>query len=404
MATMQPLPISAFTATSCLGRGNASTWSALQAQRGGLAPCGFMSLGLPTYVGQVAGIDDEPVRADLQKYDCRNNRLAEIALRQDGFDRAVQRAIDQHGADRVGLFLASSTSGLLQTELAYRLRAGSDAPLPADFVYETTHNMFSLGSFVRAWFGLQGPASVQSVACASSAKVFASAARAISAGLVDAAIVGGVDSLCLTTLYGFGSLQLLSTQPCRPFDRDRDGISIGEAAAFALIERPGAVPTNDASPATHLAGYGESSDAHHMSSPHPEGAGAQQAMRRALASAGIGAPQVDYINLHGTATPSNDRSEDLGVFAVFEGTVPVSSTKGAHGHALGAAGGLEAVISLLCLQHGMMPGGLNTRSVDPALRNPYLTSNRRTDLRRVMSNSFGFGGSNCALLLGRDGG
>jgi 3-oxoacyl-[acyl-carrier-protein] synthase I len=401
MATMQPLPISVFTATSCLGRGNASTWSALQARRGGLAPCAFMSLGLPTYVGQVAGIDDEPVRADLREYDCRNNRLAQIALRQDGFESAVQRAIDRHGADRVGLFLASSTSGLLQTELAYRQRTGSEAALPADFVYEATHNMYSLGGFVRAYFGLQGPASVLSAACASSAKVFASAARAIASGLVDAALVGGVDTLCLTTLYGFGSLQLLSSQPCRPFDVDRDGISIGEAAAFALLQRPGASATGDPPPAGYLAGYGESSDAYHMSSPHPEGAGAEQAMRRALASAGLEARQVDYINLHGTATPANDRAEGRAVHALFGAGTKCSSTKGVTGHTLGAAGITEAAISLLSLEQGFLPGSPTTREVDPETQCDFALRGEARALRRVLSNSFGFGGNNCALVFER---
>jgi 3-oxoacyl-[acyl-carrier-protein] synthase I len=248
--------------------------------------------------------------------------------------------------------------------------------------------------------GMTGPSSLVSVACASSAKVFATAARAIEVGLIDAALVGGVDTLCLTTLYGFGSLELLSPEVCRPFDEARSGISIAEAAGFALLERrpPGAgVQTQ---PTLYLEGFGESSDAFHMSSPHPEGLGAQQAMRRALREAHLSSGDIDYINLHGTATPSNDNAEDAAVFSVFEGQVPVSSTKGAHGHTLGAAGALEAAVALIALQEQFMPAGLNVNRLDARLRSPYLTQNKSATLCHVMSNSFGFGGANCSLVFG----
>jgi len=239
---------------------------------------------------------------------------------------------------------------------------------------------------------------VVSCACASSAKVFASARRMLEAGLIDAALVGGVDSLCLTTLYGFHSLQLCSPGPCRPFDVARDGISIGEAAAFAWLER---CPTSLDGGAVVLLGIGESCDAHHMSAPHPQGLGARLAMQAALAAAALPPEAVDYINLHGTGTPSNDRAESLAVTALFGGTTPCSSTKGATGHTLGAAGALEAVISALALQHGFMPGGVPATRVDPELGAGYLKDNRRTPPNRVLSNSFGFGGTNCSLLFGR---
>jgi len=228
--------------------------------------------------------------------------------------------------------------------------------------------------------------------------VFASAQRMIQAGLIDAAVVGGVDSLCLTTLYGFSSLDLLSSQPCRPFDVARDGISIGEAAAFALLER---VPAGVAGDAVLLLGVGESSDAHHMSSPHPEGLGARIAMQGALSAAQLQPADIDYINLHGTATPGNDLAESKAVSAVFGSGTACSSTKGATGHVLGAAGGLEAVICALALQNGLLPGGLNTRELDPALPLDYLLHNREQPVRRVISNSFGFGGTNCSLVFGR---
>ncbi len=239
-----------------------------------------------------------------------------------------------------------------------------------------------------------------SAACASSAKVFGSARRMIEAGLIDAALVGGTDSLCLTTLYGFHSLQLSSPAPCRPFDIARDGISIGEAAAFALLER---VSERTRADSVLLYGVGESSDAYHMSAPHPEGLGAKRAMHAALAAAALEPGDIDYINLHGTGTPSNDRSESQAVTSIFGPTTPCSSTKGATGHTLGAAGALEAVISALAIQNDLMPGGVQTTRIDPMLTAHYIKENRRGRVRRVLSNSFGFGGTNCSLIFGRAG-
>ena len=218
--------------------------------------------------------------------------------------------------------------------------------------------------------------------------------------MIDAALVGGTDSLCLTTLYGFHSLQLSSPAPCRPFDVARDGISIGEAGAFALLE---GVSERAASDSVLLYGVGESSDAYHMSAPHPEGLGAKRAMLAALASASLDAGDIDYINLHGTGTPSNDRSESQAVTSIFGPTTPCSSTKGATGHTLGAAGALEAVISALAIRNGLMPGGVQTNRVDPTLTAHYIKENRRAPVRRVLSNSFGFGGTNCSLIFGRAG-
>lgn len=389
--------VAAFTATSCVGAGNAALLDALKSGRSGLAPCRFDDARLPTWVGEVPGLDDERLPPALAAYDCRNNRLAQLGLRQDGFEAALDALLARYGAHRIGLFVGTSTSGMLQLELAYRRRDPASGALPADFQYATTHNTASLARFIRQRHGLRGPAFVISTACSSGAKAHASAQRAIDAGLIDAALVGAVDSLCLTTLYGFGSLELLADGPCRPWDQHRNGISLGEAAAFVLLERSAAPDADDC----HLAGCGESSDAYHMSSPCPDGAGAEAAMRQALAAAGLQPSDIDYVNLHGTATPSNDRAEDAAVDSVFAGLVPVSSTKGTHGHTLGAAGALEAVVSLLCLREGLLPGGLNVEVLDPALRSPYLLANRRQPLRRVMSNSFGFGGSNCTLIFER---
>lgn len=395
---MKPLLLSHFTATSCIGRGLSQTLQALRQRKSGLTHCDFDTVDLDTYIGVVPGLDEISMRAGMQAYDCRNNRLLQLALEQDGFADAVQGAMAKHGRDRVGIFLGTSTAGILQTELAYRQRDSVTGELPAGFIYHTTHSTFSAADFARHYFGLSGPAVVISSACSSSAKVFASARRMIEAGVIDAAVVGGVDTLCLTTLYGFNSLGLTSTQPCRPYDANRSGISIGEAAAVALLEH---VPHSLDANAVLVAGIGESSDAYHMSSPHPEGLGAKIAMQNALAAANLSPQQIDYINLHGTATASNDASEGKAVAALFGASTPCSSTKGATGHTLGAAGGIEAVICALALQNGFMPGGVNTTQIDPALPLNYLLENREQRVEHVLSNSFGFGGTNCSLVFCR---
>jgi 3-oxoacyl-[acyl-carrier-protein] synthase I len=397
---MTPLQLTHFTATSCLGAGLTATLAALESAHSGLAPCHFETAELNTYIGEVADLDAVRLPQSLRQFDCRNNRLAQHSLMQDDFDAAVHAAVERLGAARVGVFLGTSTSGILTTEIAYRHLDPLTGELPGDFNYRGSHNSFSVADFVRRRFGLAGPAVTVCTACSSSAKVFAAAQRMLAADQIDAAIVGGVDSLCLTTLYGFHSLQLSSPQACRPFDLARDGLSIGEAAAFALLER---APATLDPEAILLLGAGESSDAYHMSSPHPEGLGARSAMQRALADAGLAATDIDYINLHGTGTPSNDSAESRAVSALFGDLTPCSSTKGATGHALGAAGALEAVICALALKAGLMPGGLNLRQRDPELAVNYLSGNQHVPLRRVLSNSFGFGGANCALLLGRAG-
>jgi len=397
---LNPLWLSHSTATSSIGCGLDQTLTALRVRRPGLVPCAFDTVDLATHIGEVAGVDAVQLPAHLADYDCRNNRLALLGLMQDGFSEAVRAAIGKYGAQRIGLFLGTSTSGILQTELAYRRRDPVSGALPADFIYGTTHNTFSVADFTRHYFGLTGPAVVVSSACSSSAKVFASARRMMAAGLIDAAVVGGVDSLCLTTLYGFNSLGLVSEQACRPFDTQRNGISIGEAAAFVLLEH---TPEHLDADAVLLLGIGESSDAYHMSSPHPEGLGARMAMLDALKMAGLQASDIDYINLHGTATQSNDAVEGKAVHSVFGSSTPCSSTKGATGHTLGAAGGVEAVICALILQHGLLPAGLNTRQLDATLDIDYILVNREQQVARVLSNSFGFGGTNCSLVFGRTG-
>ncbi len=393
---MIPLAMTSFSLESSLGSGLDATLRSLRAGRSGLRPCAFETVALDTHVGMVEGLDDEALSGALSDYDCRNNRLAQRALREHDFAAAVAQARRRYGAQRIGVFVGTSTAGIHESEIAFRHRDPVSGALPAGLRYRGAHNIASISEFTQRSLALEGPALAVSVACASTAKVFAVAARMIELGLCDAAIVGGADSLCLTTLYGFHALQLSASGPCRPFDQARDGLSIGEAAGFALLERvqPG---VTDA--AIVLLGIGESSDAYHMSSPHPEGLGARKAMEMALTTAALKPDAIDYINLHGTATRVGDAVEDRAVTALF-GATPCNSTKGLTGHTLGASGIVEAIIVALCIEHAFIPASPTTRTLDPLCTSNYVIDGAQQPLQRVMSNSFGFGGSNCSLILG----
>jgi 3-oxoacyl-[acyl-carrier-protein] synthase-1 len=300
-------------------------------------------------------------------------------------------AIARHGADRVALVVGTSTASIGATEEAYREL--TDGHFSARFRNPLLHTPHSLGLFLEAVFGTRGPCLTVATACSSSAKVFAMAERMIRIGQVDAAILAGVDTLCGSVLFGFNALELVSPEPCRPFDATRRGISIGEAAGFALLERDG-----DAK-APHLIGYGESSDAHHMSTPHPEGLGARMAMADAMARAGLAAGDVDYINLHGTATVKNDEVEAALIASTFPATTRASSTKGWSGHTLGAAGILEALFTLVSMEQDLVPGTLNSTSPDPLCGPQIAFANEDKRIRVALSNSFGFGGNNCTLAF-----
>lgn len=362
--------------------------------RSGLRPNDFApAADLATWIGRVSAVEDVRLPGELAAFDCRQNRLVELALSGGDLLERVEDARDAYGADRIGVYFGTSTSGILECELAY-LEAGAEGPLP-DYRYATTHNLDASAQYLRARLALRGPGATISTACSSSAKAFAAAQRAVQAGLCDAALVGGADSLCLTTLYGFNSLELLSAGPCRPFAAGRDGISIGEAAGLVLLTREqGEV---------RLAGYGESSDAHHMSSPHPQGEGAAAAMRAALDRAGRAPETVGYLHLHGTGTASNDPAEARAVRRVFRDPPPAASTKAFTGHTLGAAGVTAAILSALMIERGFVAGLGHGAPLDEALGLALLARAEPRRVDSILSNSLGFGGSNCSLLLERAG-
>jgi 3-oxoacyl-[acyl-carrier-protein] synthase-1 len=307
---------------------------------------------------------------------------------------AVAVAVARHGADRVGLVIGTTTAGLARTEDAYHTLSQTGA-LPDDYDLHRQHSFGGLLEAVRSVAEVAGPSYVVSTACSASAKVLGCAQRLLDAGLADAVLVGGVDGLCQTTIRGFHSLQILSTRPCRPLSTERDGINIGEGAAYLLVERGGDGPAR-------LLGVGESSDAYHMSAPHPEGAGALAAMSEALRRAGLGPEDIDHINAHSPGTRLNDYSESRAIATLFGARrVPVASTKGYTGHLLGAGGATEAVFAVVAVAEGWIPRSVGADPVDTELAIEIATSAREQRCRAVMSNSFAFGGNNVSVVFGR---
>lgn len=395
MNTVLPVSVTASTMVTNCGRGKARMLAALENAVSGLRQQSYPGLGFTTWLGKVDGVEQVQLETDLQHYTCRNNQLAKLALDTDQFRESVHATIAHYGADRIGLFVGTSTSGIATTELAYQYARDHAGKMPDDYQLLYTHNIASLQDYVQRSLKLRGPGHTISTACSSSAKVFAAAYRHMQAGLCDAAIVGGVDSLCLTTLYGFNSLQLVSDDICRPYDLHRKGINIGEAAGFVILE-----PTDVKPGKIKFKGYGETSDAYHMSTPRPDGECALQAMTLAMQRAGLEKQDISYVNLHGTATHTNDAAEAKGLLRLFGAEIACSSTKGYTGHTLGAAGITEALIAMLCLERGMLPGNINLQQPDPELGITPIGETRYETVRNVMTNNFGFGGSNCSLIFG----
>jgi 3-oxoacyl-[acyl-carrier-protein] synthase-1 len=394
-----PLPITASAAVTACGLGSQPLLKNLLTGESRLHPVGLFQLEFPAYCGEVDSALLPKLSPDLVRFNTRNAQIALAAINSetDGLRNAVEAAVQRYGASRVGVVLGTSTSGIYETENAY-LEFSRHARVPREYDFVNQHVWVATARFLQAELGLAGPCYAISTACSSSSKTIASAQRLILAGVCDAVVTGGVDSLCRLTLHGFKSLDLVSEQPCTPLDRDRNGISLGEGAGLLLLERP-----RDAfRDCIHLLGCGESSDAHHMTAPHPDGKGAALAMQLALQQAGLCAADIDYINLHATGTQKNDEAEMRAMAMVFPPETPCSGTKGLTGHTLGAAGGVEAIISLLSLQHDFLPGTCGLKQVDPDFSsNVVYTSKTDVRVERVMTNNFGFGGNNTTLIFGK---
>ncbi|MAQ15351.1 MAG: beta-ketoacyl-[acyl-carrier-protein] synthase II [Sandaracinus sp.] len=392
MSTQRPrLPLTAHGLACGLGLSSTESLAALERGERGLREVPF-EVPFATVTGTLPGGEPPPVPAHLAVYDSRLARLAHLAWVD--MQAAGERAIARWGAERVALIVGTSTGGIGETEAAHEAWWPTQEPaaVPASYSYPTQHSFHAFLDFLAELTGIAGPRYVVSTACSSSNKVFASARRLIELGIVDAAVVGGVDGLCHTTVRGFHGLGVMAPEPCRPFGVDRPGMNVGEAAALVLVEREG-------EPLAWLRGVGETSDAYHPSSPDPEGRGALRAMQGALAEAGVAPGEVDHVNAHGTGTQYNDIAESKAIAALLGTEVPVVSTKAYTGHTLGACGGVEAIFAIHCLRRGWIPAALGAHPTDPDIPLRLPAEPEERTLRYVLSNSFAFGGNNCSVLF-----
>ena len=384
---IQPVAITGMTLSNALGGSCDEVRKALAGAESKLRPSPI-AVPFETTVGAIDSALPS-LDGELGPWSTRLTRIAAQLVRN--LDSEIRALRERWRPDRVAVILGTSTAGAETTESAFQhfLATGK---LPEDYDLWRQHTYGAVLHVMRELTGAQGPGWVVSTACTSSAKPLATAQRLIGAGLIDAAIVGGIDTLCAMTLCGFNALGALSSKPCRPFSKLRDGISIGEGGALLLLERGG-------EPVAWLESVGESSDAYHISAPHPKGLGAQLAMQRALDRAGCVPGDIDHINAHGTGTPHNDGAEANAISEIFGNEVPVVSTKGYTGHTLGAAGATEAVLASFALTDGCIPASPGASPVDEKITINIVTERTRGNFRRVLSNSFAFGGNNVSVLL-----
>ncbi|MCB9665116.1 MAG: beta-ketoacyl-[acyl-carrier-protein] synthase II [Alphaproteobacteria bacterium] len=387
---VRPYPVTAWTVACALGADTAAVRETLRAGRSGLQPVGE-ARGLPfdTWFGALPVEDLPALPAALAERDTLQARMA--AHLTSGILAAARGAVARWGADRVGVILGTTTGGIADTEARYPDWT-PEAGFPDGYDLARQHAMQATSEVVGALVGATGPRWAQSSACSSSTKVFGSARRLLDLGVVDAVLVGGIDTWCRFTQLGFRSLEVLSSRRCAPFAADRDGINLGEGGALVLLERQGEARA-------WLHGVGETSDAHHMTQPHPEGAGLGAAIRRAVLASGISARDVDLVQAHATGTPLNDRAESLAIARELPHGPLVVGTKGYTGHTLGACGAVEAALCLLALEEGWCPGTLTRAPLDPELAVRVSPDPVTQRFRYALNLSAAFAGHNGAVLL-----
>lgn len=392
-----PLPITAYSTVNNCGVGKHALYARLLKGKTALKKPTLFEVDFPAYTGEIKSALLPQINPALKAYSTRNARIALAAINdeRDQMRETINRAVQRYGANRVGVVLGTSTSGIYETENAY-LALVNEGQVPEQYQFSHQHVWVATAQFLKHELKLKGPCYAISTACSSSSKSIAAAQRLINSGVCDAVLAGGVDSLCRMTLQGFRSLELVSPTPCTPLDQNRVGISLGEGAGLVFLERPDMRHKE----CLHLIGTGESSDAHHMTAPHPQGKGAVLAMQYALAEAGLKPGQIDYLNLHATGTPKNDEAEMIAVNKVFGDEIYCSGTKGLTGHTLGAAGGIEAVVTLLSLAYDFRPGTCGLKQVDDDIKCRVLRDSQPdVSINIAMSNNYGFGGNNASLIF-----
>jgi 3-oxoacyl-[acyl-carrier-protein] synthase I len=385
---MRPLLVTGYSMLSALGMGRQHHLDALATGTTGLGPCPI-SLDFETVTGAV-NTELPELPADMQPWSTRLARMASALLQE--IDEPLRRAREKWRPERIAILLGTSTAGAETTEVAYREYV-EGGKFPRDYDFQRQHTFGAVLTVMRKLTGCNGPSWMASTACTSSGKSFATAQRLIAADVIDAAIVGGLDTLCSMTLQGFNSLQALDRVACRPFRKTRNGINIGEGGALALVERDG-----DAR--VLIEGIGETSDAYHISAPHPEGLGAQAAMRDALAAANCEPEDITHVNAHGTGTHLNDTAEANAIKTVLGTDVPCVSTKAYTGHTLGAAAAIEMAFSACAVEEGFLPPAIGEGEIDPKIDILVPLEKTTGTFSRVLSNSFAFGGNNVSLLVG----
>ena len=396
---IQPLPVTAYTAVTNCGIGKQVLYEGLIEGKTKLKCPQLFEVDFPAFVGEVDPALLPQLDASLVDYSTRNTQIALAGLNfeADQLRSQIVRAVKNYGKDRIGVVLGTSTSGIYETENAY-FSMRNEGRIPNHYNFSKQHVWVATSRFLRQELDLKGPCYVISTACSSSSKSIAAAQRLIASDVCDAVVTGGVDSLCRMTLNGFNSLDLICKTPCTPLDQNRSGISLGEGAGLLLLERS----NQDYAHCPHLLGTGESSDAYHMTAPHPQGKGAELAMTQAFSQARLNPDHIDYLNLHATGTKKNDQAELFAVNNVFGKNVSCSGTKGLTGHTLGAAGGVEAVIALLALENQFKPGTCGLHNIDSEFECHILQQSKiEAPVGYVMSNNYGFGGNNASLIFGK---
>jgi 3-oxoacyl-[acyl-carrier-protein] synthase II len=384
-------------------------WEGLRSGRTAVGPFDrFDHSGHRTHVAAQVDLAGEPERPRGKAHRLSlADRFAVAAARE-----AVVRATIDVGrcGDRTGVYFGTSTGGMLETEVYLETllaaMAGRGKPPSTSLLASQQNN--GPGDAVARDLGIGGPVQTVSAACASGAMAIGDAVRAIRRGEVDVAIAGGSDSLCRLTYAGFNALRAVDERPCRPFRGDRAGLSLGEGAAALLLEPLERALARGAVPLALATGEAATCDAHHMTAPHPEGTGAAEAIRGALAEARLDPSEIDFVNAHGTGTPLNDAAEYEALVAVFGDRapdLPVTSTKALVGHLLGTAGALEAVVTILCLWNGEVHPMPDVGPTHPGIRLRLVLGRplRLARARHALSTSLAFGGANAALVFTRHG-
>lgn len=397
-----PLPISAYSICTAVGTDTAQVAAGLAAGAQGLVRLSdAQAAEITTHVGRITA----PLPPIPAPFAGLASRQLQIALHLvEAMREPIERALHRWGAHRIGVFIGTTTGGMDGTEARIHPGDAITARLASTHADDTpwyrSHALHVTADFIAAISHTTGPRYIISTACSSSAKVFGSARRLIALGVIDAALIGGVDTLCRFTVRGFHGLGILASERCRPFSTERQGINIGEGGALLLVERDeGSLPVLRG----RLLGVGESCDAHHMTHPEPNGRGARESMRRAILDAGRPASDIGLVNAHGTGTAINDAIEAHAIAAELPHGPPVFSSKASIGHLLGASGAAEAVLTLMALDLGIAPPSIGCDPFDETLpidvRSVARSWARGPNPMLGLSNSFGFGGHNVSLIL-----